>query len=104
MLSAGAADAHTALVSSDPPSGTSRATAPTAITLQFSEPMDPDLSTVALTIDGTSRGTLHTATGRAPISSWPPFAGPARRSRARTPARAWRGVSTTGSCPRTATR
>lgn len=63
VLSAGPADAHTALVSSDPAASETRATAPQLITLRFSESMNPDLSTIALTIDGTSRGTLHVTSG-----------------------------------------
>jgi copper transport protein len=57
LLLAGPAAAHALLVSSDPAAGASLASAPSAVTLTFTEEPDPKLSTIkVLATDGSSAG------------------------------------------------
>lgn len=56
--------AHTDLISVDPADGTRLEQVPRQLTLEFSEEMDPGLSTVTLQVDDGARTKLEVATGR----------------------------------------
>lgn len=63
-LLAGPAAAHTDLISVDPADGARLEKVPSQLTLEFSEEMDPGLSTVTLQVDDGARTKLDVATGR----------------------------------------
>lgn len=90
--------AHTELVSLDPAEGARLDQVPRRLTLEFSEAMDPELSTVTLRVDGGSPTTLDVVSGRSPstlVASVPPSlaADPGTGSRWRA---AFRVVSSDG--------
>jgi len=62
------AAAHTDLISVDPADGSRLDRAPRELVLEFSEEMDPGLSTVTLGIDGGDSTDLDLATGRSPTT------------------------------------
>ncbi|QBX57269.1 copper resistance protein CopC [Nocardioides seonyuensis] len=63
-LLAGPAAAHTDLISVDPADGAGLEKVPSELTLEFSEEMDPGLSTVTVQVDGGAPTTLEVTAGR----------------------------------------
>ena len=92
------AAAHTDLISVDPADGSRLDQPPRQIVLEFSEEMNPELSTVTLGIDGGDFTDLDLAIGRSPSTLV--VAVPASLVAEPGAASRWRS----GWCPRTATR
>ncbi|GAB6987323.1 copper resistance protein CopC [Nocardioides pyridinolyticus] len=98
LLLGAPASAHTDLISVDPADGSRLDGAPGQLVLEFSEEMNPGLSTVTLTIDGGDSTRLEVDQGRSPSTlvatvPAPPAAEPGDTSRWRA---AFRVVSADG--------